>query len=111
MPKITTIALSNIYVTRATAVLAGVCTMAVFLYAVFLLIAVAHTASRTTAERAIGEITAHVADLQTQYLAQTKNITLAHATELGFTSPVAVSTVYENSAEHGLSLNRASNVH
>lgn len=112
MQKINTLALVHLYTTRTTALLAGVCSVAVFLYAIFLLVAVAHTASRTTAQRTISDITAHVADLQTRYLAETKNLTLARAVELGFTSPTVVSTVYESNAQHGLSLNMsASNVH
>ena len=88
------------YLTRTIAFEAGVCALSVFLYGAFLLLAVAHTASRTTAERQMGDIVAEVTSLETQYLDATKSITPVRADELGFVTPTkeTINTVYATAA-------------
>jgi hypothetical protein len=91
---ITAVAAYDVYTPRVAAVLAGACALSVFLYGIFLLLAVVHTTTRTSLEK---QITAHMAmlgDLEAEYLAQTKNFTPERAQELGFAAPVAVTTVF-----------------
>ena len=99
----------QLYLSRTIAVLAGVCALSVFLYGTFLLMAVAHTAARTTAQKQIATITGHLGDLEMNYLAATKTLTPEHAHELGFVAPasVAVATVYASAGGHQLSMRAA----
>ncbi len=100
------LSLYQAYLARAYAALVGVIVLSVFLYATFLLLAVAHTASRTTADRQVGVLTAQVADLEMQYLSSAKDLTLERAQTLGFVTPAngTVSTVYATAASRSLSL-------
>lgn len=98
------IALCRLYLARTAAALAGICAIAVFLYGVFLLLAVAHTAARTDAQAKIENVSAHLSDMEAQYLAAEKSLTPERAAELGFTAPVRVSTVYADGPAHALSL-------
>ncbi len=82
------------YLARMSAVLAAVIALSVLLYGVFLLEAVANTAKRTAAERAVRDITSRVSSLEGKYLAHTQTLTLARATELGFVVPADTATVF-----------------
>lgn len=97
--------LYNLYLTRVAATLAIFCTVSVFLYGIFLLMAVTHTASRSAAERQITSISAHLGDIEAQYLSEQQTLTPKRAQELGFVKPLAVSTVYATANTHTLTLN------
>lgn len=92
------------YVTRTIALCAAVCALSVFLYGVFLLQAVAHTAQRTGSERQITKLTSKLGELEVAYLSQTQALTPEQATTLGFVTPQAVDTVYANTQARSLSL-------
>ena len=96
----------NLYVSRVLALLAGICALAVFLYGTFLLIAVGHTAARTTAQEVINHTGVGVTELEVRYLAETKSLTPERAAELGFVTPLgaSVSTVFATAATRSLSL-------
>jgi hypothetical protein len=93
------------YLPRIAAGLAGLCALAIFLYGVFLLLAVMHTAARTSVEKQIGTTVAALGDLEATYLAQTKSLTPEYAAALGFTAPSAVSVVF--TAAHTLGRSEA----
>jgi hypothetical protein len=99
------IALYDIYLTRAIAILAALCTLAVFLYGIFLLMAVAHTAARSTAQRKANEIAANLGDMDMQYLTQDRSLTPERAQALGLVRPSEVSTVYSTAATRTLTIN------
>ena len=101
----TKIALYDMYLTRAAAALAVVCTLSVFLYGIFLLMAVTHTAGRTTAERQITNLSAGLGDMEMQYLVAQKSVTPDRAVALGFVVPLHVSTVYVATDAQTLTLN------
>lgn len=84
------------YLNRAMASLAGLCALCAFLYGVFLLETVIHAAARQTAERQIQAIAATLGNLESQYLAQNKNLTPGSAASLGFVAPTSVTTVYSS---------------
>lgn len=83
--------------------LAVITAISALLYGIFLLEAVAHTAKRTSAEREVRALTSKLGGLQSQSLARTKDLTLEHATELGFVKPKEVSTVFATEANRTLS--------
>jgi hypothetical protein len=87
------------------AVLAAFCTLSVFLYGIFLLMAVAHTAARTAAQRQVDKITANLGDMEMRYLSQERSITPERAQELGLVKPGVVSTVYSTAATRTLTIN------
>ncbi|MEI7719853.1 MAG: hypothetical protein WCI89_01435 [bacterium] len=82
-----TLALSQIYINRAYALLASVCAVSVFLYAVFLLLAVTHAAGQTTALRQVQKLSVEVSDMEMRYLMATKDISPDKALALGFVAP------------------------
>lgn len=82
------------YIPRVGAVLGGICAIAIFLYGAFLLLAVMHTAARTSLEKQISATMAELGDLEAVYLAETKKLTPERATDMGFAAPVAVSVVF-----------------
>lgn len=82
------------YFPRVAASLGGLCALAIFLYGVFLLLAVMHTAARTSVEREITATVAMLGDLEAQYLAGTKKLTPERAAELGMVVPQSVSVVF-----------------
>ncbi len=82
------------YMTRVLGTLAGVVALSLFLYGIFLLEAVAHTASRTQAERQIAAHTSELSRLEAQYLASTKEVTRERAVEMGLTQPTRITTTY-----------------
>jgi len=86
--------LYHLYISRTIAVSAAVCALSVFLYGVFLLQAVAHTAQRTGAERQITKLTSKLGELEVKYLSQTQALTPEQAAALGFVRPSSVDTVY-----------------
>lgn len=100
-----TIAVYNTYVARSAALLAAFCTLSVFLYGIFLLMAVAHTAARTAAERKINTITANLGNIEMQYLTQQRSLTPELAQELGFEKPQVVSTVFSTARTNTLTIN------
>jgi hypothetical protein len=85
-------------VSRFAFVLACLCAVSVLLYSIFLLEAVAHAASQTTAQRQIREISAHLGDLEAQYLNRSQTLTLERAEALGYVLPTSVSTVFAEAA-------------
>ena len=72
----------------------GLCALAIFLYGVFLLLAVMHTAARTSLEKEITATVAMLGDLEAEYLAETKKLTPERAVELGMVVPQTVSVVF-----------------
>ncbi len=82
------------YAPRIFAVLAGIAGVSVFLYGALLLGAVAHTATRTTAEREVLTISASISLLESQFLTETKSLSMERAKELGFVQPQDVVTIY-----------------
>lgn len=92
------------YLNRTAALLACVCAVSVLLYGVFLLEAVAHTASQTAAQRHIGQITERLGDLEAQYLTNSRGLTKEKALQLGYIVPTQVTTVFATAAIGALSL-------
>ena len=89
---------------RAAVVLACLCAISCFLYGVFLLEAVAHTAARASADRQVQTLSVQLGDLESQYLASTEALTPERAQALGFVTPTSVTTVYADAASRSLSL-------
>jgi len=87
------------YLPRVAATLGGLLALSIFLYGTFLLLAVMHTAARTTLERQITTTVAELGELEAQYLAQTKNLTPERAAELGMVAPLSVSLVFTGEAQ------------
>jgi hypothetical protein len=104
MPHVQTLHRYNFLLMRATAALAALCAVCIFLYGIFLLMAVAHTAARTDAERQITHITANLGELEARYLAQERSLTPEYAQSLGFVAPEKISSVYA-SAGSALTIN------
>lgn len=94
------------YMPRIAALLVVVCALSAFLYGIFLLEAVGQAAARTVAERQIHELSSQLSVLEGQYLAATKDLTPERARELGYVTPVQISTVVVNSSASSLSFNR-----
>lgn len=94
----------QVYVNRVAALLACVCAILVLLYGIFLLKAVAHTASQTTAQRNIQHMQAQLNDLEAQYLSYSQGLTKEKAFQLGFVVPKEVTTVFATAAAQALSL-------
>ena len=94
----------NLYLSRVAVTLTILCTLSVFLYGIFLLMAVTHTAGRTVAERQMNDLTAHLGDMEMQYLSEQRSLTPERAVALGFVKPVEVSSVY-TADTHTLTLN------
>ncbi len=93
----------NPYVNRLAVLLAATIATSALLYGIFLLEAVAHTASRAAVERELRSLTAALGELQTDSLKKTKTLTLARAAELGFVKPTEVATVFATEANRTLS--------
>lgn len=94
----------QLYLTRTIAVLAGVCALSVFLYGVFLMLAVEHTATRTALHEKVDELTAELGNLESQYLRGTRELTPERAYELGFVKPVDKSAVFADADARSLSI-------
>ncbi len=92
------------HLSRATAIFGAVIALSLFLYGFFLLEAVAHTASRTQAQRKIESLTSSLSTLEQKYLSRTKDMTLDRAYALGFVTPESVSTVYASGPARTLTL-------
>jgi hypothetical protein len=82
------------YVTRIIALCAIGIALSLFLYGIFLLEAVAHTAARAEAESSAVKVGAQLASLEMEYLEYARALTPQDAVDLGYTEPVAISTVY-----------------
>lgn len=82
------------YSKSAFALLAGVCALSVFLYGVFLLEAVGHTASRARAAQEIKHLKSELSGLENRYLSAAQDLTPERAAALGFVSPKEITTVY-----------------
>lgn len=91
------------YLNRALILLTVVLAMSVFLYGAFLLEAVAHAASKTTADAQIESVSEQLSSLETQYLALTQAITPEKATALGFVAPTTLTSVYAHGESGSLS--------
>ena len=96
--------LYQLYLSRAIALLVGVCAISVFLYVVFLMLAVEHTASRTAAQNNVDDLRTEVSALETQYLRDMEILTPERAAELGFIAPKDVTPVFAQDDGHPLSL-------
>ena len=94
------------YLSRVIVFLVVVCAVSAFLYGIFLLEAVGQTASRTSAERQINDLTGQLSTLEGQYLATAKELTPERAQALGYVTPAEVSTVVVNGNTSSLSFNR-----
>ena len=99
------IAIYNTYIARSAALLAMLCTLSVFLYGIFLLMAVEHTAARSEAQRQIETVSAHVSDMEMRYLSLQRSLTPERAQALGLVTPSEVSTVYATAATRSLTIN------
>jgi hypothetical protein len=84
------------YLPRIAAIMAVIFALSVFLYGIFLLEAVAQTASKTTAERQIGSLSSQLGVLEGKYLSATQSLTPERAEALGYVAPKLVSTVVVN---------------
>jgi len=105
MSRIKTAAINNqIYLNRATVLLACVCAVSVLLYSIFLLEAVAHAASQTSAQRTIQQISAQLGDKEAQYLTYSQGLTVERALQMGFVMPKEVTTVFATAGVGALSL-------
>ncbi len=98
------LALYNLYARRTFALLATVCAVSVFLYGMFLLEAVGHTAARAHAGHTMTELKSKLSAVESEYLAATQALTPARAESLGFVAPKLVATVYAADASHVLTL-------
>jgi hypothetical protein len=94
----------SINIKSVAALLACVCAVSVLLYGIFLLEAVAHAASQTTAQRHIEQIRAQLSDLEARYLSYSQGLTKERALQLGFVMPKEVSTVFATAAAEAISL-------
>lgn len=103
-PQVAAIAL---YLPQVSAVGAMLAAIGAFAYGILLLMTVSHAAASQSAQAQIRELTAQVAQLESQYLAQTQAITPSTVTELGFVQPKHVSTVYAQSDTGVLSMRSA----
>lgn len=83
----------ELYAGRVAALAAGVCALCVFLYGALLLGAVAHAAKHSAAQKQADTLSKNISALEAQYLSKTRVLTAQTAKDLGFVSPVAVSTV------------------
>ena len=92
------------YIPRVAALFAIATAISLALYGTFLLEAVLHTASRSSAERQIQSISEKLSALETQYLAQTQSLTPQEAAALGYVVPRDISQVYEEGQASSLSL-------
>lgn len=99
------LALYNRYSRSAFALLACLCAVSVFLYGAFLLLAVAHTASRARAGASIIELKGKLSAVEGRYLTATQELTPAYAAELGFVRPQSVTVVYATEPGHPLTIN------
>jgi hypothetical protein len=88
---------------KLNAGLAAVIALSVLLYGVFLLEAVANTAKRTAAERETRSLASGTSELEGQYLAHTKSLTLERAAELGYVAPAQTTTVFAAAEPRALS--------
>jgi hypothetical protein len=99
-----TVALYDQYARRAFALLACVCALSAFLYGIFLLEAVGHTASRAHAAQDIRNLKTQLSALESRYLSATQELTPSYAAALGFVAPQSVSTVYATDESRVLTL-------
>ena|ERR1043166_1416305 len=100
----TRLAAYNLYAARALQALTALCAVSAFMYGAFLLLAVAHAARLGSLERESRSLTAQVSAAQSEYLAQTRELTPERAAALGFVAPAQTTVVY--AAPTGLSVNR-----
>ncbi|HVY72911.1 MAG TPA: hypothetical protein VG984_02600 [Candidatus Paceibacterota bacterium] len=98
------LALYQLWLSRSIAALAAVCALSVFLYGVFLMLAVEHTAARTALQTQVDTIVLHLSTLETEYLQQTRELSPERAAELGFVAPTETAAVFTNSDARSLSL-------
>ncbi len=69
-----------------------------FLYGIFLLLAVSHTAARVEAKSQIEKLSSSVSALEMEYLTKTKELTPERAELLGFVPTTEVTTVFRTAA-------------
>jgi hypothetical protein len=89
-----TLAQYDIYLTRAMAAFAALCALSVFLYGVFLLMAVAHAAGISQAQEDARGLSSKIGALDAKYLAETTSLTQESAAALGYVKPSTVAIVY-----------------
>jgi hypothetical protein len=95
----------QLHLSRALTTLGVVSALCVFLYGIFLLMAVSHTASRAEAQRTIDAISAHVSELESQYLSEQRTLTPEYAQTLGFVEPTHRTVVYAHTTEGAITIN------
>lgn len=83
---------------RLSGLLACVCAVAVFLYGVFLLMAVSHAAQLSGIDRNIQMLTAQLSAEENTYLSEAQSLGPAAASAMGLIKPAAVSIVYTSAA-------------
>jgi hypothetical protein len=96
-------ALYNAHIARAYALFAAVCAISVFMYGVFLLMAISHAAKLSSIKQESKELTSKVGLLESKYYTYTKELTPERAQSLGFVTPQDIARVYTSSLS-GLSL-------
>jgi hypothetical protein len=94
----------QLYLSRTIALLAGICVLSIFLYLVFLMLAVEHTAKRSSLQDSVATLTVEVSSLEAQYLKSVKSLSPEHAAALGFVMPDKVTPVFAHDDGHPLSL-------
>ncbi|HVZ75887.1 MAG TPA: hypothetical protein VG934_01290 [Candidatus Paceibacterota bacterium] len=94
------------YLNRLNALFAAVIALSVFFYGVFLLEAVANAAKRTDAQKELSAITTHIGEMETGYLAATRDLTLDSVKAMGYVAPAGITTVLADGSMKALSENR-----
>ena len=98
------VATYQLYLNHSAAFLGTVVAVSLFLYGVLLLSAVSHAAARTSAERDMRTVVAHISALEAEYFDATRAITPERAREVGFTTPVSSATVFATAASRAVTL-------
>lgn len=84
---------------RLNTVLGALIALFALLYAVFLLMAVAHASARAAASERVEELAARLSTLESRYLALEREVTPARAEALGLIKPSVSTTVFSDAHE------------
>jgi hypothetical protein len=98
------IAVAQLYLNRAAALLGMAIAVSLFLYGGLLLSAVSHAAVHTTTQREAREVSASISALEAKYFDATRSITPERARELGFTTPASSVTVFATAGSRAVTL-------
>ncbi len=94
----------QLYARKVSAIAAFVCLISVLGYGTFLLIAVEKAAAQQTYASRAQNISASLADLESQYLAESSTLTPERATALGLVPVLPSQIAYEQTSASALSL-------